>query len=348
MGTVRRPHGGHSGEENDLSISINPLGPPNSFQEGSSNQQTRSYPDRERRQFRKTVASRLEIPFQNILPTAGSGESISLLVSQFSDSDILVTTPTFTEFEDMFKAVARVQTHWFWRKEPSLEGLIESLRLKEPDVCILCNPNNPTGQLLAQDQIKKIIRTARKLNTIVVLDEAYMSLSLEPHQTSIPLVDQYDNLVVLRSLTKFFGIPGRRIGYLVASSRLIESLRLRQNPWPCERGTLVQARQALENKQFRSQTRDWLNHNYEYVMTTLTSLGNVELYPSKCHLFLIKARVKNIGKKLAKKGFCIRDASTFTNIDKDWIRFSLRRESTNREFLEALKKTVSPSTCFSA
>jgi len=213
------------------------------------------------------------------------------------------------------------------------------------DVIWITNPHNPTGQLWKKNSLEAIIKKYK----LVICDEAFLSITPNGDKESlIPLTKKYDNLLVLRSLTKIFNIPGLRLGYVIGSSKKIKEWNINRDPWPLNSFAIKAGIDLLSNKKFyeqwTSQIHNWINIERERVCLKLSKIENINVHNSSTNFFLIESKkslTPNI-KYLEKKGILLRECTSFRFLDEKWARISLQSKENNillcREIQNSFKK----------
>jgi len=226
-------HGGEreEGELIDFSVNLNPYGPPGfvfvAIQEAI--EEIGLYPDTRCRILREKIARKFNRATDNILVSAGVSELIQLIALSFVKQRVLIPEYTYGEYEvaarTMGAEIKRIAMPLpALRIDPEL--IVDAM--KPDDVLFLCNPNNPTGQYLTKNEIEQILEEAERVDALVVIDEAYVDFvqnAFPTHRLATP------NMVILRSLTKSFAIPGLRIGYAISSEAIIAEMEKVKVPW---------------------------------------------------------------------------------------------------------------------
>jgi threonine-phosphate decarboxylase len=217
----------------DFSASINPYKLPKSFLPyGKLIDSVRFYPDRDSFAIVKAIGDYLQLPESTIGVCAGTTELIYTL--PFISKKPLLFTPTYRDYKDSFTRKSRKTIDITVRDIESIEDtVLSNVRRYHPDLVVICNPNNPTGWYLTPEQIDKLCKSAPEC--LICIDEAYQELG-ENCRSCICLIKRRKNLLVIKSLSKPFGIPGLRCGYFVGAKQLIDKLRSYMVPWaipPC-------------------------------------------------------------------------------------------------------------------
>ena len=187
------------------------------------------YPDGMASELRKAISSYVRVPAEGILVGNGSDELIQLILLTFggSQKSLILHPPTFS----MYQISARltdtgvVEVPLLNGLDLDFKGILKAAQSENAHVIIICNPNNPTGSLFPREEILRIVRESGK---IVVVDEAYAEFSGE---TLIPEIENYPNLVILRTFSKAFGMAGLRLGYLLGQAKTIDLINRVRPPF---------------------------------------------------------------------------------------------------------------------
>jgi len=247
-------YGISSGKIIDFSANINPLGFSSKTREAIIKNLDRlsHYPDPECKEAKKEISHYFKIDYENIILGNGSTELIYLIVQALKPKKVLIPIPTFCEHERALNN-SNISINFYKLKEKqeflvSMDEIIP--QLTGIDLVFLCNPNNPTGTFLHREEILILVREIQRRKIFLVLDEAFIDLHEE--ESFIKEVKNYDHLIILRSLTKFFSLPGLRIGFGVGSSKLIKELEIQKIPWSVNYLAQIAVREVLRDEKFIS------------------------------------------------------------------------------------------------
>ena len=211
----------------------------------------------------------------NVLLTNGSDNALRIILELFTtpESKFLVPVPSYTHFESMLK-VCNVQLdkpymNYKWSNDELLHFLLEELK-KEYDLCYIVNPSMPIGHLLTQDEIKNMLTLYP--NTMFVVDEAYLEFST--HQSCAPLIEQYNNLIVVKTFSKFFSLASLRIGYLMTNPSLISLLKPIYNYKDITQISVQCALQTLLHNDFYNENKKQFFKTKQYLIEQLELVNN--------------------------------------------------------------------------
>ena len=306
----------------------------------------RYYPERNLNSFREIIGEFHQIDPDNILPGNGASELITWAGYEASKSGAsCIPSPGFVDYErslNCWNAIfdyAELPKNWsnsFPQKFP-----IKPIC----DVLWITNPHNPTGQLWDKKSLEIILKKYK----LVICDEAFLAITPNGEKESlIPLTKKYDNLLVIRSLTKLFNIAGLRLGYIIGSSEKLKKWNIKRDPWPLNSFAIKAGIELLSNKilyeEWTSKIHDWVNTEKNWVSNELSKIKNLKVHNSSTNFFLIESKFSlssNIH-YLEKKGILIRECNSFRFLNEKWARISLQTRKNNkilcREIQNSFKK----------
>lgn len=255
-----------------------------------------------------------------------------------SKKRVLIPTPTFSEYESASK-LADCKFTFF--KTMNLSEDVDSFISHIPkNGCVfVCNPNNPTGTILSKTQLRKIISAAKNRSSFVFVDECFIELVPESNQSIIKLVKKYDNLFVLRSLTKSYGLAGIRIGYGVGSKSVIDVLKKIKIPWSVNALAQEAGILALKNKSHLTKSNSIIKKESNFLKNKIAKISGFECHDSSTNFILIKTKDDStkIQKKLLKHKILIRDCKNFRGLDNHYIRIAVKSHKDNLKLVNAME-----------
>ena len=356
----------------DFSASISPLGPPHSVLVAMESQlgNLRHYPDPNYSELRLALSHFHQIPPEWVLPGNGSAELLTLAGRELAQlATTVLITPGFGDYYRALRAYnANVQEfsligEWEGRREGGKEGRREGgkeiisstalsnfpwfhtslnvpLEFAQTGGLLVNNPHNPTGKLFYRSQIIPYLEEF----ALVVVDEAFMDfLPPEEEQSLIGLVQKYPNLVILRSLTKFYSLPGLRLGYAIAHPHRLTRWQSWRDPWSVNTLAATAAITAIGDGDFQRQTWAWLPPARDELFQGLTKIEGLQPLPSAANFLLIKSRVsvtKLQSELLKEYKIFIRDCLSFPELGDDFFRVAVRTSADNQLLLNALSNLM--------
>jgi threonine-phosphate decarboxylase len=327
----------------DFSASINPLGPPASarkaFQE-SYNEVSR-YPDPYGEELKKALAKRHGMKPTEILVGNGSTQLVYLLCFALQPRKALVVGPAFSEHANALTlAGAKVRFLPLTANRDfrfSTEDFMSAWG-KADDMAFLTTPNSITGQPIPRAEIEKIARIALVKKRFLVIDEAFIDFVEEESVKQLIWDNPY--VIILRSLTKYYALPGLRLGYLLAHSRRVAQFAAYLEPWSVNGPAQKVALACLADARFRLNTERWLHRERSYLAQALIALKRFQPYPSNANFLLVRiannASAVGLHSFLLNKKILIRACNSFAGLGSDHFRVAVKRRKDNRLLLEAL------------
>jgi threonine-phosphate decarboxylase len=332
----------------DFSASINPLGPAPGVREALAMAFNRvvHYPDSDSTELRETLAERHGMESANICVANGSTQLIYLLSRLTPGKRALVVAPAFSEYA---RALARdgwgveqfvLETTYGF--DFPLDRLEKSLSYGY-ELLILGNPGNPTGRLYSIQVIEAIYRLCQTAGCVLVLDEAFMDFCEEG--SAKHLAAKGDGILVLRSLTKFYALPGVRLGYAIGNASNIALLSLCREPWSVNTPAQAAGLASLADAGYAAATRKLILSEREYLFNGLEAISGLSPYPSSANYLLVEIVEGPTSRELAERLLAglilIRCCSNFAGLDDRFFRVAIRKREDNDRLLGALSTAVS-------
>lgn len=326
----------------DFSASINPLGAAPGVSEAVQSVTPHAYPDSNCLKLRQTLGSYLGAEPDSILIGNGSTELIHLIARAYlrPGDTAAIFAPTFAEYDAAcrLQGVAPVSisasrgTGFRWDMAHALKT-IDDLR---PAVVFVCNPNNPTGIYLTEDEVRQIAMCMGHCG-LLVLDEAYRSF-VDECWRSHPLL-RMENVALIRSMTKDYALAGLRLGYMLASDTIVRRVGKYQYSWSVNALAQAAGITALGHQEHVERGRQVVGTSKEYLRRDLSSIG-LECMPSAANFLLIRVgEAASLRLDLLKRHkICVRDCGSFGL--PDYIRVGVRNLEDSRRLVQALKEVV--------
>ncbi|MFB6306292.1 MAG: histidinol-phosphate transaminase, partial [Flavobacteriales bacterium] len=268
----------------------------------------------------------------NILVTNGSTEAFYLAAKYFENTSATIPVPTFAEYKDAAK-IHRLSLNLIDRFELDPNAPVYS------NLFFLCNPNNPTGDILKPSEIEKLLEN--NPDTTFLIDEANIEL-INEEISSIPLIEKFNNIIIVRSLTKAYAIPGLRLGYIIARPELIEKLIANKMPWSVNTLALKAGEYIIDNLPELHLDPALLISNTQKLKNNIDKLEGMCSRNSNTGYFLVelkKGKASELKSFLIENhGILIRDAGNFDGLDDRFVRISTQSASENKLLLNALKE----------
>jgi len=323
----------------DFSASINPLGPPVSAISAIQNnlETLKHYPDPNYTQLKTALAQWHGVDPQWILPGNGSAELLTWVsweLTQWAGTYLL--TPAFTDY---YRAFETFKLNIYPCPLSPLDGDIPvNPRLTNAYSLgiLINNPHNPTGRLFSRASLLPYLENWG----LVIVDEAFMDfLPPDQQQSLIGWVKDYPNLVILRSLTKFYSLPGLRLGYAIAHPQRLAIWQKWRDPWPVNSLAAAVTEAVILDKEFQLLTWHWLASAREQLFTGLAGISGLSPLKGAANFLLVKTRLPSsqLQRQLLEKyQILIRDCLSFPELGEDYFRVAVRSEPENQRLIQAI------------
>lgn len=333
----------------DFSSNINPLGIPNSFKAKlmENLEMLTKYPDIHYKELRESIAIYLEIKdIENIVVGNGAVEIIYKSIKALDIEKVLIATPTFSEY----KRAAEIEKVPFeeiktYREDgfTCLDTLVKKITPKS--LVVLCNPNNPTGTLTTIDHICKLAQQLLGKKGYLLLDEAFIEFTPDyPKGSMVDKLKDYPNIIVVRAFTKFFGMPGIRLGYgIFGDIQLANNVREILEPWNINTAAVIAGQTVLHDKDYIDKSKQWLNEERSYMFNKLNSLEGVTVVPTTTNFMLLKINGMSpwqVKEKLLERDILIRTPEGFQGLDSNYFRVAIKDRISNNKLLDELYNIV--------
>ncbi|EIW18526.1 MULTISPECIES: threonine-phosphate decarboxylase CobD [Pelosinus] len=345
-----RETGGGLSEILDFSANINPLGISDKIRQTlhESLESIIHYPDAQGYALKNAISQHYQVDSASITIGNGAVELMYILCHMLAPKRVLVTAPTFSEYECAARASGANIEYFYLDERDNFEIDIEKLtkRLTDIDVIFICNPNNPTGTLLTNKQLEKLLEVARIQNTYVVIDESFIDfLPNAVTYTCRHLLTQYENLIILHSLTKFYAIPGLRLGFSLASPRITMMLHAGKDPWNVN--TLAQNAGvvALSDNDYQRISQDYVAEAKIELYNNLLAIKKLKPYLPSVNFILINIKetamtAKQLRNTMEKHNILIRDCSNYPGLSSEYIRVAVKQKKQNYILVDTLKRLL--------
>jgi threonine-phosphate decarboxylase len=337
----------------EFSGPINFLGPsPKAVEAVKQNAKLiRFYPDPNPVEFKAEIAKYVghRVEEENIILGNGSIELIytitEILPRGFKS---LIPVPSFSEYE---KAALRVSGEAVFVQLPENFAL-ETEKIKravtgDTKIMCICNPHSPSGTLYSKETVLDLVDFCHKKDIIFSVDENYIEFAEKGQDTTLAgMVKEYENLFVIRSVTKFYGMPGIRFGYGIAAGNLIEKLETVRLPWSINGLAGVATLAAFKDTEFIENTKRTIAKERAQFAKNLSEIEGLHVYPSVTNFLLVKILNRKITSTmlkelLAKERILIRDCCTFVGLDDSYFRVTVRSAKDNQKLTETIKQILS-------
>lgn len=334
----------------DFSANINLLGPPKAAIDAitANLERVSQYPDPDCSELRAALGRYFGLDPAHLILGNGASEVICLVVNAGRPRRAGVLVPTFSEYEHALEAAgSEIARFALSSKNGFLPDADELARqITGIDMLFVCNPNNPSGSVFRPEDFLRILYVAVERGIVVVVDEAFMdfvddgeSITLRREAVS------REGLFVIGSLTKFFALPGLRVGYGVGSASFVERLWQLRDPWSVNALAQVAAVASMADSRFIAKTKEWVRSERAFLFNELARLPGLKVYPPSANYILADIRdtgvtAPHLCQVLGRKGILVRDCGDYPFLDAYYVRFAVRTREQNRILLAALEEAL--------
>ncbi len=353
---VAREHGLVADDLLDFSASINPIGPParamaRLLREAGDVQRLAHYPDPTCSELRGVLAAQLNVCPECLTIANGSAALIGAAVRAIAPRTCLLMTPAFGEQRRVL-AGAGCRIDGFALNEAEefvldVDAFCAAIETGRPDLCLLTNPHNPSGRLIPRPEMARIIGAAERVNTPLIVDEAFIDFAPADSVTSDAIRSAH--LVVLRSLTKFYGMPSLRVGYSVSTPAMAARCAAELPAWPVTTLAATAAAEALQDREYADRTRARVNAERRWLSDALANIG-VKTYPSAANFLLLRLPAGGPDSILVRdrlireRGIVVRDCRSFEGLEGcAFVRVAVRCRNDNERLVRALPSLLARS-----
>lgn len=329
----------------DYSSNINPLGVPSSFKKAviENFETLEKYPDIDYVELRTAIGNYNNCHMDNVVVGNGATEVLFLYMKAVKAKKVLIIAPTFAEYERAARAAGRDVKFFPLSKDFSLNENMLLDFITDEDVVVMCNPNNPTGKFQNLEKIKKIADFLERKNKKLFIDEAFIEF-VDDWKDKTAFLLKHKNIFILRALTKFFALPGVRLGYgLTYDEAILNEIKNIREPWSVNGVAEIAGKTMLLDTLYIHETENWIKKEKLWFYEELCKIDNIEVTPTETNFILVKLlndNAKSFRKKMIENGVLVRDASNFMFLDESYIRLAIKDRKKNEQVLEALRRVL--------
>jgi len=334
----------------DFSASINPLGPSKEVITDVKNNLDliSRYPDPDCNELKLALSSYLGVQEKNILMGNGAAELIYLFVRIAGCRQALIPVPTFSEYSlAVFSQGGEVHKINLNEEDGFRLPVNKIIKHFSPGkILFLCNPNNPTGRVATGKVMRRILKEALSCGVFVLVDEAFMDfMSNRDYFSVMSLAGKYPNLAVLYSMTKFFGIPGLRLGAIVTTEELVERMKTSKDPWNVNILAQVAGTAGLRDRVYMENTRRLVKRERKFLYQELDGISGLKPLPGAANFILVNVvrsgmTSQELTDLVGKRGMLVRDCYGFSGLKGRFIRVAVKTRLENKKLLLVLKSVL--------
>lgn len=333
----------------DFSASLNPLGPPEEVLDLLRQQPelVTCYPPNDHRALLAALAGYCGVTPDHLIAGNGATELMYFVLRFLRPRRALVALPTFSELPKAC-AVSGVDTDGVVLIRPDSrcwcvdwEALEDALIARQPDLLILVHPNNPTGATLDATRAERLLQLTADRGVTVLLDESFIDFA--PEESWLGTLRRHEHLMVLRSLTKFFAIPGLRLGYLASSPDRIARMQEAREPWLVTQFAQLAGERCVKRIDYQEATRTLIRDERAWLTGQLEQVPGLAPYDSRVNFMLVqvdpdRAPVRTIHERLLSRGVIIRRCDGWTGVPENCFRVAVRSRTENQRLVDELRQ----------
>ena len=328
----------------DFSANINPLGLPLGVKEAvkSALKGCVNYPDPFCRRLTAATAEFLDIALEYLFFGNGAADVLFRLALALKPKRALLLAPTFADYEKALRSVSCSIKYYELQKSEAFipcNDIVSKITART-DFVVICNPNNPTGQLIPRQLLERILQKCRMVGAKLLVDECFMDFVSEDKAYSMrDLLEDYPELIILKAFTKTFAMPGIRLGYCLNSDQELHT-QLHQCGQDWSVSVLAQEAgiAALKEKEYLHESFLLIQEERQYLINQLTAL-DAEVYGSEAnYIFFYLPTPENLVELLREQGYLIRSCANYHNLGEGYYRVAVKTRVLNRGLIKAIKE----------
>ncbi len=349
-------HGGNIFDKDvklDYSVNINPLGMPEGVRDViiRNIDKDETYPDIAYRELKVSIAVKEGVSEDTIICGNGASELIMAAVRAEKPINCAMAAPSFSGYERATRACGANVLYYELDSHNGFgyEKVCSQLLKLDIQVCLLCNPNNPTGNLVPVNVLKDILDLCKARNIRLIVDECFLRFHPDYENISAKkLLSQYDNLVVINAFTKFYAMAGIRLGYMMCADKLFrERVSLQLPEWNISSIAQRAGIEALKDTDYEQKTRKLISEERVYLANELKAAG-YEVYPSEADYITFRLPHKytgyNLMNALLQRKILIRSCESYNNMPPDCYRIAVKKHKDNEYLIKNINE-VTNSLC---
>ncbi|MCC0654368.1 aminotransferase class I/II-fold pyridoxal phosphate-dependent enzyme [Clostridioides sp. ES-S-0001-03] len=304
----------------------------------------RNYPDINYTNLRKNISKYININSNFIIPGNGATEIIYLLMKSIKKR-LAIINPTFSEYRRSAKLnnIDIIDLELDSNNNFKLDIDTVKNNIEKFDCLFICNPNNPSGNV--QD-LKELVCLLNENNKMLIIDETFMEFVENENEYSlVKYIESNKNIFIIKAVTKFFGMPGLRLGYgLTSNNNIMDKIYEHKEPWTINSFADMLSNFVFEDKDYIRNSKEYYIKERKYMLQELKNIRNIKAYDTDANFILIKVYKKTayeLKKDLFKHGnILVRDASNFIGLDDSFIRIAIKSHEDNKILIENIKNLL--------
>lgn len=291
---------------------------------------------------------RCHIEKNDIILGNGAAEVLFNLVRAINPKEALIMAPTFSEYEEALRSVD-CNVHIYNLKEENNFNINEEILdciNNNLDIIFICNPNNPTGAITQKDILEKILIKSYENEVKVIIDESFLDFLYED-MSMVEYLEEYKNLIIVKSLTKVYALPGLRIGYGLCKDKILNDKIEKSSPaWNINILAEIATKTALKDEEYIKKSLKFIHNEKKYLYNELVKIKKIKVYNPSVNFILFRINVNmDLKKELLERGILIRDCSNYRNLNQGFYRIAVRTHDENIKFINELNNIFNDFKC---
>lgn len=325
----------------DFSANINPLGMPESVKKAiiENLNEAEKYPDITYYELKSAICNFEKITSNNLILGNGAAEVLFNVVRGINPQNSLILAPTFSEYEEAVKSINGNIIYYILKEENQfhIQDDILNYISKDLNLLFICNPNNPTGVITEREVILKILEKAEKNNVIVLIDESFLDF-INEDLSLIEYIGKFENLIIIKSLTKFFALPGIRIGYGISGNiQLIKKVESISPAWNINIFADIATKAGLKDENYIRNSIKYIADEKDYLYRELKKINKLKVYQPNVNFILLQTLTKiDLQKELLKQDILIRSCSNYNGLNHNFYRVAVKNHEDNAKLITSL------------
>ena len=334
----------------DFSANINPYGLPASIKNAvlADLDNIVHYPQPNAQDLRAKIGEVYNIDSDKVIVGNGAVELIYTLCHILKPQNALIVSPGFSEYERAARAAGANIRYAMLEEKLDFNSPMRDIivNIKGNDLLFIGNPNNPTGTLYLKEDMELLIDHAENNGCYVVVDESFMDFIKTSEAFSVlPLVEKYHNLMVLHSLTKFYAVPGLRLGFAATDREVLDPLYAAKDIWNVNSLAQAAGLAALDDKMYQRRSRTYTRTEINYLFEELSEFKTLKVYEPTVNFILVNIAktgltATELRQKLLDYNIIIRNCANYPGLNENFVRFAVRTRQENDALIDALAQVL--------
>ena len=327
-------HGGdiyHNKVNIDFSVSVNPLPVPDNVTDALKDciGEIGRYPDIECSELSEKVSCKLGVKKENLVFSNGSSEIFMAIAHALRARKVLIPVPSFYGYEYAFSGNCEDMLFYPMKEEDGFKLTDEILGhiTSDLDALVIANPNNPTGAMIEEALLSKILNKCLNENVRVIIDECFIEFADEK-RSLIGKINDHENLCIIRSFTKIYAIPNVRLGYMICSDlKFVKEVRKHLPEWNVSGFAQAAGKECLKCDEYVRKSVEYTRSEKEFLENEFAKL-KIKTFPSDCNYILICSELP-LYDLFLEKGIMIRNCDNFRGLKKGYYRIAVKSHGEN-------------------